>query len=88
MSIDLCEKCAIRVGSSANIHSMEARDELTTAEAADLLGIHRAGVSRLITQGRLQARSEPFQGHACRVLVSRESVERYQRERRPYRKRA
>ena len=86
MTIELYERCAVGVDSSATIDSME-NDELTTVEAAELLGIARAGVSRLISEGRLTARPERYRGHAYRVLVTRESVERYARERRAYRKR-
>lgn len=60
-------------------------DSLTTREAAALLGVNPSRIRGLVLEGRLAAETEETpRGPILRV--SRESVEEYQRTRRPYTK--
>lgn len=61
-----------------------AANYMTSAEAAQALGVSRQRVSALVKAGRLQA----VRVHGGRVMVEKSSVAAYQREReigRPYR---
>lgn len=55
---------------------------LTQVEAAEMLGVCRAHVSRLVTTGVLDAKATgKFGGSQPRMLISRRSVERFMRTR-------
>lgn len=61
-----------------------AANYMTSANAAESLGVSRQRISALVKDGRLQA----VRVHGGRVMVEKDSVAAYQREReigRPYR---
>lgn len=60
------------------IHALAAGNEalLTTTEAADLLGVSRPYLTRLLKSGKL-----PYRKKGNRHLVSAEALERYKAER-------